>query len=143
MLRVGYGSDLGEGGNVKLQACFPLRVSIKTLRKAFAVICNEKLLVKAFFPVRIQMFFTLGNIILWNLAVGWEVRAVPVSPVDLHLLCCVSTSKRICRGNSFVSPFYNLCPLGGIPSAFEAWNCTFHCFDIEKILSSLKGERYK
>lgn len=48
MLRVGYGSDLGEGGNVKLQACFPLGVSIKTLRKAFAVICNEKLLVKVF-----------------------------------------------------------------------------------------------
>lgn len=54
MLRTGYDSDLGEGGNMKLQASFPLSVSIKTLRKAFAVICNEKLLVQAFFHLELR-----------------------------------------------------------------------------------------
>lgn len=117
MLQAGYGPDLGEGGNMKLQAAFPLSVSIKTLRKAFAVICNEKLLVKAFFQLDVLYPW---KAILWNLAVGWEVRAAPVSPVDLHLLCCVSTSECICRGNGFISPVDNLCPLRGIPSALEA-----------------------
>lgn len=54
VLRAGYGSHLGEGGNMKLQACFPLSVLIKTLRKAFAVICNEKLFVKAFFQLELR-----------------------------------------------------------------------------------------
>lgn len=110
MLKAGYGSDLGERGNMKLQAAFPLSESIKTLRKAFAVICNEKLLVKAFFQLELRCSLPLESNYL-DLAVGWEVRAVPVSPVDLHLLCCVSTSEWICRGSGFVSPVYNLCPL--------------------------------
>lgn len=110
MLKAGYGSDLGEGGNMKLQAAFPLSESIKTLRKAFAVICNEKLLVKAFFQLELRCSLPLESNAL-DLAVGWEVRAVSGSAVGLHLLCCVSTSERICGGDAFVSPVYNLCPL--------------------------------
>lgn len=61
MLQAGYGSDLGEGGNMKLQAAFPLSVSIKTLKKAFAVICNEKLLAKAFFQLELRCSLPLES----------------------------------------------------------------------------------
>lgn len=61
MLKAGYGSDLGEGGNMKLRAAFPLSVSIKTLRKAFAVISNEKLLVKAFFQLELRCSLALES----------------------------------------------------------------------------------
>lgn len=61
MLKAGYGCDLGEGGNMKLQAAFPLSVSIKTLRKAFAIVCNEKFLVKAFFQLELRYSLPLES----------------------------------------------------------------------------------
>lgn len=111
-------------------------ISIKTLVKAFAVTCKEKL-------SQSRHFCCLKSDVLYpwkrnSLEFGSGLAtksSASYSPVDLHLLRCVSTYECICRGNNFVSPVYNLCPLGNIPSAFEAWNCTFHYFGIEKILA--------
>lgn len=87
MLKAGYGSDLGEGGNMKLQAAFPLSVSIKTLRNAFAVICNEKLLVKAFFQLELRRSLPLESS---SLEFGRGLGSKSSYSCQLFLWICIS-----------------------------------------------------